>query len=360
MEAQRVSQLHFILHVISEYIGDGICCEDESDEDLDSDMDDGDAEEEVHTEDEYDDGHFWQDYPSLCAFYADHWPKSSNFPINDVRDLVQQCLVSHFQISPSLELYRGIRGISTDAQIIRRSLLEATESNALWSSGNFAAALSIFAYEDCAEVIWKLHTHGAHLVRPRDAPDYQTAVVTLASKSTFKSRALKICQDQLLIVTRELRASLCLPFSRLYDSPRMAELEALLKQRSPSRRSNIESWVTAVSSPGLNHATPNAFAAMMGLPVPAGAGELGVVEEFNMLDLEKDRDPDLDDLREEFMPQFKSRFEGWLGATLAIGKPDQVFRTVFDGLVAMMPFIRDSDVVDEMLSRYASIYFPFP
>ena len=75
-----------------------------------------------------------------------------------------------------------------------------------------------------------------------------------------------------------------------------------------------------------------------------------------MLDLEKDTDPDLDDLREEFRPQFKSRFEGWLGLTFTVGKPAPIFRAVYNELLAMMPFLRDSEVVDEMLSRYVSFF----
>jgi len=321
-------------------------------------MDDGCAEEEFLTEDEDDHNHSWQDYPSLSPFHAEHWPKSANCPINDVRDLIQQSLVSYFQISPSVELYINIGRVSTDAPAVRRLLLEVAEDNALWSSDNFVAALNIFTYEESAEVIWKLHTRGSHLLRPCHTPDYQEAVVTLSNKSAFKTRALTICQDQLLTIARELRASLCQPFSRLYDPARLTELEALLKQKSVSRRGNIESWVTAVSTPGLSHPNPVAFAAMMmGLPVPLGGGELGSADELNMLDLEKDKDPDLDDLREEFRPQFKGRFEGWLGATFTIGHSDRVFRAVYDELLIMMPFLRDPDVVDEMLGRYVSLCF---
>jgi hypothetical protein len=340
---------------------DGVS-EDELDEDLDSDVDDEDDEDEFLTEDEDDDSYSWQDYPSPFHFHAGHWPKSTSFAINDIRDLVQQSLVSYFETAPSPEMYRTIKSISTDAATIRRSLLEAAESNALWSSNNFAAALDIFASEDSTEIVWKLLSRGAHLLRPCDAPEYQNAVVCLSTKSAFKPRALTMCQDQLLSILREFRASLCLSFSRLYDSARVAELEALLKQKSASRTNNIESWVGAVLTPGPSHPHPMAFAAMMmGLPVPVpvAGGELGGVDEFNMLDLEKDKDPDLDDLREEFRPQFKERIQGWLGATLAIGKQDKVFRAVFEELLTMMPFLRDSDIVEEMVNRYVAL-FAFP
>lgn len=355
----RMSQfLSFRLFAITDYDGDTIDGEDELDEDLDSDIDDEDEEDEFLTEDEDDDSHSWQDYRSSFYFHADHWPKSTSFAIDDIRDLVQQSLVSYFETAPSPVMYRAIRSISTDATTIRRSLLEAAESNALWSSDNFAAALSIFASEDSTETIWKLLSRGAHLLRPCDAPEYQNAVVSLSTKSAFRSRALTMCQDQLLSLAREFRASLCLSFSRLYDSARVAELDALLKQRSVSRTSNIESWVSAVSTPGPNHPHPMTFAAMMmGLPVPVPVtgGDLGGVDEFNMLDLEKDVDPDLDDLREEFRPRFKERIQGWLGATLAIGKQDKVFRAVFEELLAMMPFLRDSDIVEEMVNRYVAL-----
>ncbi|KAI0254196.1 hypothetical protein BJV78DRAFT_59178 [Lactifluus subvellereus] len=323
----------------------------DSHSDLDSEMCDTETETEFLTEDDED----GQDYWRWTPFHADHWPKSANFPIDDVRDLVQQCLVSYFHVSPSLELYTSIKIISTNALAVQRSLLETAESNALWSSDNFIAALSIFANEDSAEVIWKLHTGGAHLIRPRDAVDYQTAVVALGKKAAFRSRAQKICQDQLLAIVREFRAELYLPFSRLYDPARVSELESLVKQKPYSRNANVASWVTAVSTPNpgdLGEPNPMAFAAMMmGLPVPVAGDELGGIEEYNGLDLAKDRDPDLEDLRDEFRPQFKSRFEGWFGATITIGKPDQVFRAVFTELVAMMPFLREPDIVDEMLNR---------
>ena len=362
METKRVSRLHYILCPISEHIGDtgdGFHG-DKLDEDFDSDMDDECTEEEFLTEDEDDGNGSWQNHPSLSPFHADHWPKSANYPINDLRDLVQQCLVSYFQSSPSLELYRGIGSISTDALTVRRSLLENIESNALCSSDNFAAALNIFAWDDSAEAIWKLHTRGSHLLQPCHALEYQNAVLTLGDKSAFKSRASEICQDQLVIVGRALRASLCIPFSRLYDPVRMTELEAILKQTSLSRRGNIESWVSAISTPAPSHPNPMAFAAMMmGLPVPLAGGELGGAEELNMLDLEKDADPDLDDLREELRPQYKNRFEGWLRTTFAIGKSDSVFRAVYDEFLSMMPFLRGADVVDEMLSRYVLFYSPW-
>jgi hypothetical protein len=316
-------------------------------------MYDTETEAEFLTKDDADeDGP--QDY-RWSPFHASHWPKSANFPIDDVRDLVQQCLVSYFHISPSIELYMSIKNISTDPPAVRRSLLETAESNALWSSDNFAASLTIFADEDYAEVIWRLHKSGAHLLRPRDASDYQNAVVALANKATYRSRAQDICRDQLLGIAREFRAELCLPFSRLHDPARVSELESLVKQSPCSRIANVASWVTAISTPNPGHLSepnPMAFAAMMmGLPVPAPGDGLGGLEEYNGLDLGKDWDPDLEDLRDEFRPQFKGRFHGWLEATAMIGKHDQVFRAVFTELMTLMPFLREPDIVAVMLNR---------
>ncbi|KAI0301884.1 hypothetical protein B0F90DRAFT_1816770 [Multifurca ochricompacta] len=129
----------------------------------------------------------------------------------------------------------------------------------------------------------------------------------LARKLTFKSRTFKICQDQLLTVAQEFRS--------------------------------IESWVTAISTPLLSHPNPMTFTVMViPIPGPVTAGEFDGMEELNMLDLEKDSDPDLDNLREEFRPQVKSRFQGWLAAARTIGKPDQVFHVVFAELLTRCCF----------------------
>jgi hypothetical protein len=78
---------------------------------------------------------------------------------------------------------------------------------------------------------WRLHTRSAHLLRLRDAFDYQTTVHALGNDPAFKSCAQKICENQLLAIAGELHAELGLPFSRLYDSARVMELEVLVKQR---------------------------------------------------------------------------------------------------------------------------------
>ncbi|KAI0269337.1 hypothetical protein BC834DRAFT_624032 [Gloeopeniophorella convolvens] len=319
----------------------------------DEDFEEGgmDSEEDTLTDDDED---AYDDYSEWSPFTPDHWPRSANFPVNDIRDIVQETLVSCFQILPSLELYNSTKRISTDPLGAQQSLLKTAESNAFASSDNFAAALNIFAHERSADTVLDLLKRGSHLLRPRDTAIHQVALRALSLKSTHKPQAMKICHDQLLVVARELRAALCVPFSRLYDPVRVTELDALLKQRSLSRASNVESWVSAVSTPASSMPNPVAFAAMMmGLPVPPpiAEGEIDGPEEINMIDLEKDRDPDLDDLREELRPQLKSRFESWQRTMQDVARSGNAFRQVIGELLALMPFLSDNEIIEEMLAR---------
>ena len=78
---------------------------------------------------------------------------------------------------------------------------------------------------------------------------------------------------------------------------------------------------------------------------------------LSMLDIEQGgSDPDLDDFRDEFRPNLRSRFEGW--TTLApILKGGNVSLTKLYGkAIELMPFLKASDVVTEMIARLV----PYP
>jgi hypothetical protein len=68
--------------------------------------------------------------------------------------------------------------------------------------------------------------------------------------------------------------------------------------------------------------------------------------------LEDQADPDLDDLREEFRPKMKERFEGCAEVPLIMKGGPEVLLWVYSQIVVLMPFFRVADTVEEMIARY--------
>lgn len=66
----------------------------------------------------------------------------------------------------------------------------------------------------------------------------------------------------------------------------------------------------------------------------------------------KEGDPDYEDLREEWRPRLKDRFEGWVkeAELLKPGGPELLTRLT-KTIGETMPYTRGSDIVDEMIAR---------
>ena len=66
----------------------------------------------------------------------------------------------------------------------------------------------------------------------------------------------------------------------------------------------------------------------------------------------KDDHPDYEDLKEEWRPQLKERFEGWTGQAEMIKNVGMRLLGEIEGLIKkQMWWMTESDVVDEMISR---------
>ena len=175
--------------------------------------------------------------------------------------------------------------------------------------------------------------------------------MALAADAFQQQRALELIESEMLDAARTTRAALSGPFSRLDAPENIQEMELLLKMRSaaPGRQDRIERWVDAVSTPGTNNPNPAAIAAMViGLPIMPVDGEDG--DMLGYLDLDPN-DPDLEDLRDEFRPKLKQRFEGWSDTAIQIKGGAPVLIKVYKEIVTWMPFLRASDVVEELASR---------
>jgi hypothetical protein len=178
--------------------------------------------------------------------------------------------------------------------------------------------------------------------------------MTLTNNPFFLQRGLQILETELLDTARAIRAGVIFSFSKIEDKANKDELLRIIKL-SPgtnARQDRIRRWVDAVCSPGTTPPNPVAFAAlMMGIPLPAGVDDADDADSLGYLDPDA-TDPDLEDLREEFRPRLKDRFEAWAEIALEMKRGPGVLLKVYTQLAELMPFLNAPDAVDELIGRY--------
>ncbi|KAJ6465960.1 hypothetical protein C8R47DRAFT_46096 [Mycena vitilis] len=309
-------------------------------------VEDGCMEDETSDEED-------EDWHCPCRLHASHWSGTINAHRTDLRDLVHQHLVGLFELTPSHKIFRSILSISPDAEDTEVELLDTLSRIAGTSAETLVAALEIHGSEDNPSELMSLLDDHAYLLRPRDAAILQMAVTTLAEFATFRERALQIAEKELLDAATAVRVAVRAAFCRVEDKAFADTLTAITKLRSdnPQRAQRIESWVDSVVTPGTHAPHPMAFAAMiMGFPLAPGMDDGDDMDMLGFLDMDP-RDPDFEDLREEFRPKLRERFDGWVkvvaglkGGTLLLGK-------MYFKIVEEMPYFKVNDVAEEMLAR---------
>ena len=284
---------------------------------------------------------------------ARHWSYRISCAVPAVQGYIQAYLIDVFKQRPSLQLYHTLCIISTDPDKVHNDLCDYLRTAATSSSEMFAAALDIWAYKGQRHDIKVALESHAHLLRPRDAIALQNAVIALAHDWVYIRLARSIAEKELLDTGRALRNALLTSFSQLDAPAHKAELQNILRMRpdAAGRPDRIEAWVDSVSTPGTNAPNPMAFAAMMmGLPLVPGMDSLEDADPLGYFDFDPN-DPDMEDLREEFRPKLKQRFEGWVNAAPeSAGEPSVLFK-VCKEITETMPFLRAGDIVDEMVGR---------
>ncbi|GLB45926.1 hypothetical protein LshimejAT787_3900020 [Lyophyllum shimeji] len=299
--------------------------EDDGDEDY---VDDGD-DEETCRDDELGGGR------CFCSYHANHWTPVINEQRIHLRELVEDRLHAKFRTMPSLPLYNVIHAISPDYSKTQQLLLQELNENATKSSETFAAALSIYTNTANTQRIVSLLSTHFHLLRPRDTEIWET---------------------ELLEAVRAIRAAVTSVFGNIDTEVHKEDLEAILALRlnSPERQERIHRWVDGVVT-SVPHLSTMALAAMMmGFPV---ADEGGQVDISSFLDDVEPRDRDWDELKEEFRPPLKERFEGW--CRVAGNFKDPTIQTALEKIyyktVELMPFMRSSDITDHMILKLTEL-----
>ncbi|KAI1792599.1 hypothetical protein LXA43DRAFT_1093556 [Ganoderma leucocontextum] len=285
--------------------------------------------------------------------HAKHWTHRINSQMWQFRKRVHAAMLAVFKLNPSLRLYSALLSSSTDPDATGAELMSFLNETATSCPEIFAAALDIHALENNTATIASLLSTHTHLLRSRDAPVFQRAVTALAEDPFQQLRALELIEKELLDTVACVRATLVGPFSRMDTATNKAELEQILKLRPTDRQDRVERWVDAIATPGTANPNPMALAAMvMGLPLPIVPPLDGMedTDPLGYLDLDPS-DPDTEDLREEFRPRLKQRFEGWTDTAQRVKGGPPVLLKVYKEVARSMPYLRAADVVEDMLAR---------
>jgi hypothetical protein len=252
-----------------------------------------------------------------------------------------------------------ILSISRNIPETQEWLFSTVSQNATNTSDTLVAALEIFSAEsEVPRVLALLDSH-SYLLRPRDARSLQLAAACISESPKYHARAIPIMIRELSDSIRHIHAAVRSVFSHIDESKQQHELTEILKLRAGRvRRQRVEAWVEAVSSPPAPMMHPMAVAAamMMGFPVPPPGAQADDPELAAALDLSSSYDRDLEDLREEFRPRLSERFDGWCKVANNTKGGSALLADAHVRAVKLMPFLRASDLVHEMLSGYVPRY----
>ncbi|KAJ7165591.1 hypothetical protein C8R43DRAFT_986949 [Mycena crocata] len=321
---------------------------------------DDDDDDDVDTDYIFDEGCFEgasddeESWRCPCRLHASHWSEHINEQRTALRDLVYQHLLALFELTPSHQIFTSIIAIGPEGHETEAELLIILSEIAGSSAQTLVAALDIHGSEGNPGALMHLLDEHAYLLRPRDAPVLQAAVSILAEYTTFHTRALQLVEKELLDTIAALRAAARIAFCRMEEKGNTVALTEIAKLRSDSaqRHQRVEAWVDSVITPGSNGgAHPMAFAAMiMGFPIAAGMEDGDDMDMLGFLEMDQ-RDPDLEDLREEFRPKLRERFDGWVSTAMAMKGGNSLLGKLYFKIVEEMPYFKMNDVVEEMLNR---------
>lgn len=279
-----------------------------------------------------------------------HWPDTIARQLPVLKRHIEAALVDVFEASPSTELYGTLLGMTDDPDSLDKKLLRSLQTMAIASPETYAVALGVYASCERVDLILDLLDHHSHMVRPRDAPALQAAV-TVLSRNDHHQRALDILEAELLDTVRTVHQAMLPTFSQIETPANKAELTQILKQRSgaPGRQTRVEAWVDAITTPGVDGAHPAMFAAMfMGIAPMHGMNPDD--DHYTYLDLDP-IDPDLEDLRAEYRPDLKRRFQSWADKGLTLTGGTRTLLSVYKTIVDILPFLLASDVAEEVIGR---------
>ncbi|KAF8905778.1 hypothetical protein CPB84DRAFT_1844777 [Gymnopilus junonius] len=287
-----------------------------------------------------------------CKFHAPYWPQRINKARIHLRECVEKRMLAFFKVTPSLRLYNTLLAISTDALSTSLELSRVMFKIAGDTPDNLVAALDIcIANGEANRIIFLLDSY-SYLLRPRDGVTLQCAVAMLED-SSYSHRSIAILEKELNECLRAIYTNVRACFSHMEEEANKKELGEILKLRnnSSTRQDRVVSWVDRVATPSNGPMHPMALAAMMmGLPMLPGSEDPDDGDFLNFLDLDTN-DSDLEDLRDEFRPNLKAIFNGWVHLGQGIKGGSLALAKLYVKAIEQMPWLAGSDIVNEMVNK---------
>ncbi|KAH9483193.1 hypothetical protein JR316_0005297 [Psilocybe cubensis] len=329
---------------------------DDDDDDYE-DVEDNESEDDIFEEHAYfdeDDSDYDSDASDRCPcnLHAPYWPEKINKERLPLRDYVETRLFEIFKVTPSMRIYNTLLSISQDSTSIEMRATRVLRDIAGDSPDNLVAALDInIANNKQSMIAFLLNSYG-YLLRPRDTMTLQCAVAML-DNSPYHNQCITILETQLNESLKAICAAVRSSFPHIEEEDNKNEIVEILKLRSSSsaRQERVERWGGRISSSSSGSFHPMAFAAMvMGLPVIPGTEEGDDSDILNYVDLDQ-LDPDLDDLRDEYRPDLKGTFDGWVHIAQSIKGGPAILAKLYTKALEMLPWVRGSDIVTEMINR---------
>ena len=287
-----------------------------------------------------------------CNLHAPYWSPRINKERLRLKEYVEKRLMAVFKVTPTQRLYNTLLAISSETYLTSLELSSIISRIAGDTPDNLVAALDIHIGNGEASKIVSLLDSYSYLLRPRDAVTLQCAVAML-EESSYHTRAVAILEKELGECLRAIYSNVRSCFSLIEEEANKKEITEILKLKTSSsaRQDRIVSWVDRVVTPNNGPIHPMAFAAMMmGLPMIPGGDDPDEGDFLNFLDLESN-DSDLEDLRDEFRPNLKGIFNGWVHLGSSIKGGALILAKTYVKALEQMPWLAGSDIVAEMVNK---------
>ncbi|KAA1465919.1 hypothetical protein DENSPDRAFT_830617 [Dentipellis sp. KUC8613] len=321
------------------------------------------------------------------AYYMNYWTPAMRSNVPTLFELAENRALELFKEHPDSKLYGMILRMTTrPVDVVKAELLQVVKDYAYVSSDCFSVALSIFRAGAQHQQVLVLLSCGAHLLRPRDAPMYQTVILQLSRYPELRHHALSLVEKELHNIICSIRAELLTVFSGLETPTNASEVQEILKlpMDGHMRKHRLERWLDAIKTPRPLDPMVSA-ATIIGLPTPpplhwivplqevlevedimdelepwysasetyedeADESEVYEADPFGIFH-KKELPGDLEDIRDQLKSQMGEQLQGWVRSSGAIPGSTKMLLQVIRKTVEMMPFVQGNDIVDEMVIR---------